>query len=103
VSEKQQMPGTAQGIDLDAVQRLVDQLEEDLARVRSGTEDIERVREEVDSLKRLLNAPARPHLSVHDALHRTRSALDRQWADAARTEAFVASRYIAEIGRILGM
>jgi hypothetical protein len=103
VADKEQKPAAAQGVDLEAVQRLVNQLEDDLARVRSGAEDIERVREEVDSLKRLLDAPERPHPTVLDALHRTRAALDRDWADTARTEAFIASRYIAEIGRILGM
>jgi cell division septum initiation protein DivIVA len=102
VTDKQPMPGAAEGVDLDAVQALVEKLEKDLARVRSGTEEVERLREEVDTLKRLLNEPAPPHYSVQDALHRTRSALDREW-DTAKTEAFVASRYIAEIGRILGM
>lgn len=99
---KRQTRDSAQNVDLDAVQKLIDTLEEDLSRLRSGSGDVQRLREEVEALKGLLSVPGRPHHSIRDALHGVRSALDREWG-SAKTEAFTASRYVAEIGRILGM
>ncbi len=102
MSAKPPTPESTQGVDLDAVQKLVDTLEADLSRLREGSGDVQRLRDEVDALKSLLNSPEPPHPPVRDALHGVRSALDREW-DSAKTEAFVASRYVAEIGRILGL
>jgi hypothetical protein len=99
---KQPAPDTVQGIDLDAVQSLVRALESDLSQLRSGSGDVERLREEVNALKSLLNAPAPQHPPVRHALHGMRHMLDAEW-DSAKTEAFKASRYVAEIGRILGL
>lgn len=93
---------TVQGIDLDAVQTLVRTLEADLSRLRSGSGDVERLREEVNALKSLLNAPAPEHPPVRHALHGMRHMLDAEWG-SAKSEAFTASRYVAEIGRILGL
>lgn len=91
-----------QGIDLEAVQTLVRTLEADLGRLEHGSGDVERLREEVNALKTLLSAPAPDHPPVRRALHGMRHALDAEW-DTAKTEAFTASRYVAEIGRILGL
>jgi hypothetical protein len=99
---KGQAPG-AQGVDLEAVQRLVSTLEADLQRLREGAGDVQRLREEVEMLKALLASPAEPHPhNVRHALHGVRSTLDREWG-SAKSEAFTASRYVAEIGRILGL
>ena len=96
-------PEKSQGVDLEAVQALVTTLEADLARVRDGSGDVQRLREEVEMLKALLASPAAPQQhSVRHALHGVRSTLDREWG-SAKSEAFTASRYVAEIGRILGM
>ena len=96
-------PASARGVDLEAIQKLVAQLEADLARVREGSADVQRLRDEVDMLKALLASPTAPQQhTVRDALHGVRSTLDREW-DTAKSEAFTASRYVAEIGRILGM
>jgi hypothetical protein len=102
VSESRHAQRNTEAVDLEAVQKLVVTLESDLSRVRSGSEDVQRLRDEVDALKQLLDSPARRHTSVRDALHRVRSTLDREWG-TAKTEAFTASRYAAEIGRILGL
>jgi hypothetical protein len=89
-------------VDLEAVQKLVTALEADLSRLRDGSGDVQKLRDEVDALKDLLNAPAPAQPPVRHALHSVRTTLDREW-DTAKTEAFTASRYVAEIGRILGL
>jgi hypothetical protein len=92
----------SQGVDLDAVQKLVTTLEADLSRLREGSGDMQQLRDEVEALKKLLEAPAPAERPVRHALHTVRGTLDREW-DTAKSEAFTASRYVAEIGRILGL
>jgi len=89
-------------VDLDAVQKLVDALERDLEQVRDGSADVQRLRDEVQTLQNVLNSPVRRHHWVKEGLHDINGALDREW-DSAKAEALTVSRYIAEIGRILGM
>jgi hypothetical protein len=85
-------------VDLQQVERLVAALEEDLAKVRSGSEDVEALRDEVDTLNRLLDASGPPHGPVHDRLRSIHRLLDTLVDDAIQ-----GARYVAEIGRILGM
>jgi archaellum component FlaC len=82
-------------IDLDEVARLIEALERDLNSVKGSSKDIQRLRDEVDTLKNVLKSPIRRHHWVSDALHDIR--------DAAVTEGIEVSRYVAEIGRILGL
>jgi len=91
-------PGAGQGIDLQQVERLVAALEDDLAKVRSGSQDVQALRDEVDSLKRLLDAGGEPHEPVHDRLRSIHSLMDTLVDDAIQ-----GARYVAEIGRMLGM
>lgn len=97
-----QSPDRSQGVDLDAVQKLVTTLEADLSRVREGSADMQQLRDEVEALKKLLETPSPAERPVRHALHTVRGTLDREW-DIAKSEAFTASRYVAEIGRILGL
>ena len=90
------------GVDLEAVHKLVQTLEADLSRLREGSGDVQRLRDEVEALKVLLDSPAPAHPPVRHALGSVRSTLDREW-DSAKTGSFTASRYAAEIGRILGL
>jgi hypothetical protein len=80
-------------IDLDAVRRLLDALERDLAAVRGGG-DAQVLRDEVDRLKALLET-GEPHHRVRDALHSLRIALEG--------EGIRLGQYVGMIGRILGM
>lgn len=89
-------------VDLEQVSRLVAALEEDLKQVRGGSRDIERLRDEVETLKNVLNSPVRRHHWVRDGLHGIREVIEAA-LDKARTEGFKGTQYIAEIGRILGM
>ena len=90
--------GTGQEIDLQQVERLVAALEADLAKVRSGSEDVQALRDEVDSLKQLLDAGGPPQEPVHDRLRSIHTLMDTLVDDAIQ-----GARYVAEIGRMLGM
>ena len=82
-------------IDLDEVARLIQALERDLEKVRGSSTDVQRVRDEVETLKNVLKSPVRRHHWVRDALHDIREGMVAEGAEV--------SRYVAEIGRILGM
>lgn len=89
---------TGSGIDLGQVEQLVAALESDLARVRSGSKDVQALRDEVDRLKLLLDAGGSAHAPVHDRLRSIHRLIDTLVDDA-----FQGARYVAEIGRMLGM
>ena len=90
--------GTGREIDLQQVERLVSAIEDDLTKVRSGSDDIEALRHEVDSLKQLLDSAGPGHAPVHDRLRSLHALLDTLVDDAIQ-----GARYVSEIGRMLGM
>ena len=100
--EQDERGGNEAQVDLEQVSRLIAALEEDLKQVRSGSRDIERLRDEVETLKNVLNSPVRRHHWVRDGLHGIREVIETA-LDKVKTEGFKGTRYIAEIGRILGM
>ena len=89
-------------IDLEEVTRLVEALERDLAKLPSGSHDVQRLRDEVETLKNVLNSPIRRHHWVSDGLHGVRTVLEEA-IDAAVAKGLKTGQYIADIGRILGM
>jgi len=92
----------ASEIDLAEVAKLIAALEEDLKGVQSGSRDMQLLRDEVETLKNVLNSPVRRHHWVRDGLHGIREGFENV-VDSAVAEGLKASRYIAEIGPILGM
>ncbi|MDH5536433.1 MAG: hypothetical protein OEZ08_12820 [Betaproteobacteria bacterium] len=94
--------GKPQEIDLEEVGRLIEALERDLTQVRGGSQDMQRLRDEVETLKNVLNSPVRKHHWVKDGLHSVRTSLD-EVLDSAMAEGMKAGQYVAEIGRILGL
>lgn len=92
----------AKEIDLAEAARLIDALERDLARVRGGNADVQRLRDEVETLRNVLNSPVRRDSWVTDSLHAIRVQLD-ETVDEAVYEGMTISRYAAEIGRMLGL
>jgi|SRR5262245_6238054 len=92
----------APDIDLKEVERLLAALEQDLRKVQSGSKDMQLLRDEVETLKNVLNSPVRRHHWVRDGLHGIRQGFENV-VDSAVAEGLKASRYVAEIGRILGM
>ena len=93
--------GTRQ-IDLDEVARLIEAMERDLNKVQGSSRDIQHLKDEIETLKNVLKSPVRRHHWVRDALHGIRERIDDA-LDAAVVEGIEAGRYIAEIGRILGL
>ena len=89
-------------IDLEEVAKLVDALEHDLRKVQGGARDIQVLRDEVETLKNVLNSPVRRHHWVREGLHEIREGIENVM-DSALAEGLRAGRYIAEIGRMLGM
>ncbi|MBS1217782.1 MAG: hypothetical protein H6R21_915 [Proteobacteria bacterium] len=92
----------AKEIDLEQAGLLIDALERDLAKVRGGSQDVQRLRDEVETLRNVLNSPVRRDSWVTDSLHAIRVQLD-ETVDEAVYEGMTISRYIAEIGRMLGL
>lgn len=89
-------------IDFEEVAKLIEVLERDLAKVRSGSRDLQLLRDEVETLKNVLHSPIRRHHWIRDGLHGMRAAIENG-LDAAMAEGIKGSQYVAEIGRILGM
>ncbi len=92
----------ADDIDLDEVARLVGALERDLAKVRSGSRDMQLLRDEVETLKNVLNSPIRRHHWVREGLQDMKRSIEDGLV-TAKAEGLKAGQYLAEIGRILGM
>jgi len=96
------MTAGKQDIDLKEVARLVAALQRDLAKVSRGGGDIQRLKDEAESLGKLLETAAPGHGQVKDALHRLHSVLEHGM-QAVVGEAVRDWPYVAEIGRMLGM
>jgi hypothetical protein len=93
---------SGKNIDLEQAAKLIHELERDLAKVQGGAADVQRLRDEVETLRNLLNSPVQRHHWVSDSLHDIRSLLD-QTVDEAVYEGTTISRYAADIARILGL
>ena len=89
-------PGNQQEVDLEEVRKLLDVLERDIEHVTGDSTAVQRLKDEVQTLRNVLESPVKRHHWVRDSLHGIRETVDT----AAGTKA---SRYIAEIGRILGL
>jgi len=89
-------------VDLDEVAALVDQLERDLAKARSGGASVDLLRAEVEQLRTALSADAPSHDEVHVGLHGVRSKLD-ELGDELTSSALTGSDYLTRIGRLLGL
>ena len=93
---------TSKKIDLEKVARLIDALERDLAKVQRGSRDVQLLRDEVETLKNVLNSPIRRPHWVREGLHGMRQAIENG-LETIVADGLKAGQYIAEIGRILGL
>jgi hypothetical protein len=89
-------------VDISEVSKLIEALERDLEKLSSDSAAIQRLKDEVQTLKNVLGSPVRRHHWVRDGLHGVREAIDNAW-DTAVADSLKASQYVSEIGRILGM
>lgn len=94
-------PNPPRNVDLDEVTQLVEQLENDLSRVRSGSASVDTLRTEVEQLRRALAADA-PAREVHRGLHGVRDRL-ASLSDDLVDDAVIGSDYLTRIARILGL
>lgn len=90
------------GVDFDEVTRLVDALEQDLAKVREGSSDIETLRSEVDQLRSALRATQPARREVHSGLENVRDLLHRA-GDELLDDAVKVGDYVTRIGTMLGL
>ena len=88
-------------VNLDEVGQLVEQLERDLARVKSGSADLATLRAEVEQLRSAL-AAAEDAGGVRAELHGVRDRLAAV-SDELAVDAFKGGDYLARIGRMLGL
>lgn len=91
-----------QAVDLEEVGRLIEAMESDLEKIPGDSADVQRLKDEVQTLKNVLGSPVRRQHWIKDGLHGIREALDEA-LDTAVAEGLKGSRYVAEIGRMLGM
>lgn len=92
----------ADGIDKDEVATLLDSIERDLGGLTADQPKLAALRDELHSLRELLQSPEHGHHRVREALHGLRAALDEA-LEHAKAEGFTVGSYIAQIGRMLGL
>ena len=89
-------------IDIDQARRLLDALEQDLRRTDADPQRVETLLAEVTELRAVLEASEHADEAVHSGLHGMRDRL-HQVSDELIGDAFQVGRYLAELGRILGL
>ena len=89
-------------VDLDAVNKLVAALQCDVEKLRGDSPDVQRLKDELQTLRNVLDSPLRRPHWVRDGLHGIRDsvakALDEMVVDGIKS-----GQYLAEVGRILGV
>lgn len=102
MADGRQKGGGAEGVDLEEVARLVEALERDLAKVQGSSADIQRLRQEVEALKGVVQGAPHEHHLIPEALHGLRGRIERL-LDEAVFEGIEIGRYVRDIGRMLGL
>ncbi len=94
-------PGT---VDLDEVAKLVAALEQDLAKVKAGSRDLQTLRDEVRALGEALDTKDTPadHSQIGDSLKNIHSMIDNA-VDVVIEDTLKAADYVGRIGRMLGL
>ncbi|MEP6609786.1 MAG: hypothetical protein ABJA83_14070 [Burkholderiaceae bacterium] len=92
----------ARAVNLDEVGKLVEQLERDLAKARTGGASVEILRAEVEQLRAALSADQPSHEQVKEGLHGVRERLD-ELGDDLKSGALTGGDYLTRIGRLLGL
>lgn len=93
---------SAQEVNLEAAAALIAALEQDLKKVSGDSRDIQRLRDEVETLKNVLNSPLRRPHWVKEGLQGVSEVFERA-KDEVVVDGVKGGQYIAEIGRILGL
>lgn len=94
--------GAAPVIDVEQARRLLDALERDLQELRGDRKDLAVLEAELGELRRVLHADDVSPEAVQTGLHGMRDRL-HDFPEELKGDAFRAGRYLAELGRILGL
>jgi hypothetical protein len=89
---------SAAGVDLDAVAKLVRELERDIDKLQHGAGDVGTLREEVRALGQALQSPAPENDRIHRGLKAIRSVVA-----TLEDDVLIVADYGARIGRMLGL
>jgi hypothetical protein len=89
-------------IDVEEARRLLDALERDLSTLEGGTADIDVLRAEIRELRQVLHGDSSTPEDMQTGLHGMRDRL-HDFPEELKGDAFQAGRYLAELGRILGL
>ena len=90
------------GIDVDEARRLLDALERDVSSLDGSAVDLDVLRAEIRELRQVLHADTSTPEDLHSGLHGMRDRL-HDFPEELKGDAFQAGRYLAELGRILGL
>ena len=96
--------GTGRGrrIDFDEVETLVTALARDLAKVQTGSKDVQALRDEVEALRTVLSSERAGVAGVSPRLERIHAIMNSA-VDTVIEDAIKAADYVARIGRMLGL
>ena len=92
----------APGIDIDEARRLLDALERDVTGIGGNAPDLDVLRAEISQLRQVLHADTSTPEDLHSGLYWMRDRL-HDFPEELKGDAFQAGRYLAELGRILGL
>ena len=90
------------GIDLDEARRLLDALERDVKGIGGSAPDVAVLRAEIEQLRQVLHADDSTQEALQTGLHGVHDRL-HDFPEELKGDAFQAGRYLAELGRILGL
>ena len=93
---------STQEVNLEAAATSIAALEQDLKKISGDSRDIQRLKDEVETLKNVLNSPVRRSHWVTEGLHGIRDVFERVKEEVV-ADGVKGGQYIAEIGRILGL
>lgn len=96
------MTTPAHPVDLDAVAQLVEQLERDLEKARTGGASVETLQAEVEQLRLALSAGTPSEADVRQSLASVRGRM-HDLGDELETGALLGADYLRRIGRLLGL
>ena len=89
-------------IDVEEARRLLDALERDLQGIGGSAPDLAVLKAEIRELRHVLHADGSTAEELQTGLHGMRDRL-HDFPDELKGDAFRAGRYLAELGRILGL
>ena len=90
------------GIDIDEARRLLDALERDVQGLGGNAPDLDVLKAEIKELRQVLHTDSSTTEEMHSGLHGMRDRL-HDFPEELKGDAFQAGRYLAELGRILGL